>query len=73
MCRRFCVNCTRILFRIKSCCFADGDAGQHWLAGKVDFLKTLTPIDGKAAAFVCENYVCKLPVTDAAALRAALK
>ena len=25
-------------------------------------------VDGKAAAYVCENYVCKLPVTDADAL-----
>jgi uncharacterized protein len=26
-------------------------------------------IDGKATAYVCENYACRLPVTDAAALR----
>jgi len=27
-----------------------------------------TLVDGKAAAYVCENFACKLPVTDAAAL-----
>lgn len=48
---------------------ADGAAGQAFLAGKIEFLKTAAPIDGKAAAFVCENFVCRLPVTDAAALR----
>ncbi|HSP69154.1 MAG TPA: hypothetical protein VLN48_15615, partial [Bryobacteraceae bacterium] len=28
----------------------------------------LTPADGLATAYVCENYACKLPVTDAGAL-----
>jgi hypothetical protein len=26
-------------------------------------------IDGKATAYVCENYACKLPVTNVEALR----
>lgn len=30
------------------------------------------PIDGKTTAFVCENYSCKSPVTDRAALKAQL-
>ncbi|MDA1139700.1 MAG: thioredoxin domain-containing protein [Planctomycetota bacterium] len=29
--------------------------------------------DGKATAYVCQNYACKLPVTDAAALKKQLK
>ncbi len=52
---------------------ADGDADHSLLAGKLDFMKTMAPIDGRAAAFVCENYVCKLPVTGPAALREVLK
>jgi uncharacterized protein YyaL (SSP411 family) len=31
-------------------------------------LQGRTLVGGKAAAYVCENYACKLPVTDAAAL-----
>ncbi len=30
------------------------------------------PIDGRATAFVCEHYACRLPTTDPAALRAQL-
>jgi len=34
----------------------------------VPFLRTQTMIGGKPAAYVCENYVCKVPTTDAAKL-----
>ena len=30
-------------------------------------------MDGKAAAYVCENFVCQLPVTDPAKLHEVLK
>jgi len=43
--------------------FADGASGQHWLGERLDFLKTVAPIDGKAAAYVCGNFVCQLPTT----------
>ncbi len=52
---------------------ADGGAGQHWLGERLEFLRTVAPIDGKAAAYVCENFVCQLPVTEVPALRALLK
>jgi uncharacterized protein YyaL (SSP411 family) len=52
---------------------ADGAAGQAWLGQNLEFLRTVTPIDGKPAAFVCENFVCQLPVTDPEKLRALLK
>ena len=29
-------------------------------------------VDGRAAAYVCEHFACRLPVTDADALRAEL-
>lgn len=40
--------------------------------GAVPLLADRAPIDGAATAFVCEKFVCKLPVSDAQALRAEL-
>jgi len=31
------------------------------------------PVDGRATAYVCRNFVCSPPVTDPAALRALLE
>jgi uncharacterized protein YyaL (SSP411 family) len=47
---------------------ADGGERQQKLAKLLPFLETVKPMDGKATAFVCENYVCKLPTTDLAAM-----
>ncbi len=49
--------------------FADGGAGQKWLGERLEFIQTVAPIDGKSAAYVCENFVCQLPTTDAEKLR----
>jgi uncharacterized protein YyaL (SSP411 family) len=43
---------------------ADGDAGQAWLGQKLEFIRTASPIKGKAAAYVCEDFTCKLPTED---------
>ena len=48
---------------------ADGAEGQAWLSERLEFLKTAQPHDGKAQAFVCENFVCQLPTGDPAKLR----
>ncbi len=45
---------------------ADGKARMPLLEGK-------GPVQGKTAAYVCENMACKLPVTDPAALEELLK
>jgi uncharacterized protein YyaL (SSP411 family) len=34
----------------------------------IPLLRDRTPVDGKAAAYVCENFSCNLPVTEPADL-----
>jgi uncharacterized protein len=48
---------------------ADSAAGQRFLAQRIAFIKDVTPIDNKPTAYVCENYLCKLPTNDLAELR----
>jgi hypothetical protein len=43
---------------------ADGAEGQKYLGEKNEAVGAMSPIDGKAAAYVCENFTCKAPVTD---------
>jgi uncharacterized protein YyaL (SSP411 family) len=43
---------------------ADGAAGQKQLAKWLPFFTSVSRKDGRATAYVCENYVCKLPTTD---------
>ena len=52
---------------------ADGAAGQQWLGERLEFLKTVAPLDGAPAAYVCEDFVCQLPTADVAKLRQLLK
>ncbi len=52
---------------------ADGGSGQETLAGHLEFIRDLRPIEGKATAFVCENDVCQLPARDVPALANILK
>jgi len=43
---------------------ADGGAGQQQLARWLPFVAGAHRLQGHATAYVCENYVCKLPTTD---------
>jgi len=47
---------------------ADGADGQKYLGEKNDAIRAMSPINGKSAAYVCENFTCKAPVTDPAEL-----
>jgi uncharacterized protein YyaL (SSP411 family) len=53
--------------------YADGGAGQEWLGERIEFIRTVGPLDGKPAAYVCEDFACRLPVTDAEELRRELR
>lgn len=43
---------------------ADGGPGQAWISKHNKALELMTPQGGKAAAFVCEDFVCQLPECD---------
>src|SRR5437016_223093 len=51
---------------------ADGAEGQKFFADKNEAIGAMTPIDGKPAAYVCENFTCKAPVTNPKELEKAL-
>jgi uncharacterized protein len=42
----------------------DGDATRYALARYASEIEGMRPIEGAAAAYVCENFACRLPVTD---------
>ncbi|HKP05132.1 MAG TPA: thioredoxin domain-containing protein [Chthoniobacterales bacterium] len=47
---------------------AEGGDGQRYLEEKLEAVRGMKPVGGKAAAYVCENFTCKAPVTDPKAL-----
>lgn len=48
---------------------ADGAEGQAWLGKRLEFLATMKMINGKPAAYVCEDFACQLPTTEVEKLR----
>ncbi len=47
---------------------ADGAEGQKYLGEKNEAIHAMSLVEGKAAAYVCENFTCKAPVSDTKAL-----
>ena len=44
--------------------FADNSSGQQQLAHWLPFIASVHPLHGKATAYICDNYACKLPTAD---------
>lgn len=51
----------------------DSDGTRELLAREMPALGEMRPVDGKPAAYACENFVCRLPVTGVAELEQLLK
>jgi uncharacterized protein YyaL (SSP411 family) len=51
----------------------DDSEAQKYLGESNEAIRAMSPIDGKPAAYVCENFTCKAPVTDAKRLGDLLK
>jgi uncharacterized protein len=47
---------------------ADSGEGQKFLGENNEALRTMSPIHGKPAAYVCEHFTCKAPVTESTLL-----
>jgi uncharacterized protein YyaL (SSP411 family) len=45
---------------------ADGGPAHQRLSASLEILDRLRQVDGKATAYICEDYVCKLPTNDVA-------
>jgi len=43
---------------------ADGGQGQKQLAQWLPFIASVSRKQGRATAYICEDYVCKLPTAD---------
>jgi uncharacterized protein YyaL (SSP411 family) len=43
---------------------ADGASGQRYLGEENEAIRAMSIVGGKPAAYVCENFACKAPVTD---------
>jgi uncharacterized protein len=52
---------------------ADGGEGQKFLGDKNEAIRAMSLVEGKPAAYVCENFTCKAPVTEPEALGELLK
>jgi uncharacterized protein YyaL (SSP411 family) len=52
---------------------ADANEGQKYLGERNEAVRAMSQIDGKPAAYVCENFTCKAPVTNPKQLGELLK
>ena len=48
---------------------AEGGEGQAWLASRAPWIAEMKPLEGRATAYVCEDFACQAPVTSPVELR----
>ena len=48
---------------------ADGGPGQAWLAARAPWIAEMRPLNGRATAYVCENFTCQSPASTPEELR----
>ena len=61
-------KCIVIFCRRRFCFWPMAAEGQKYLGERNEAIRAMSMVDGKPAAYVCENFTCKAPVTDAKAL-----
>ncbi len=47
---------------------ADNDSNQNFLAQHVETIATVESLDGKATAYLCEDFICRAPTNDVSTL-----
>ncbi|HEY5768099.1 MAG TPA: thioredoxin domain-containing protein, partial [Candidatus Udaeobacter sp.] len=52
---------------------ADANEGQKYIGERNEAVRAMSLVEGKSAAYVCENFTCKAPVTDPKQLSDLLK
>jgi uncharacterized protein len=62
----------RHFFPNKVLLLADGAEGQSYLGETNEAVRAISMVGGEPAAYVCENFTCKAPVTDVNELRGML-
>jgi uncharacterized protein YyaL (SSP411 family) len=50
----------------------DAADAREWFRPRAPWLAEMRALEGRATAYLCEDYTCRSPVTDPAALRALL-
>jgi len=48
---------------------ADGGPAQAWLATRAPWIGEMRPLNGRATAYVCENFACQSPASTPEELR----
>jgi uncharacterized protein YyaL (SSP411 family) len=52
---------------------ADGGEAQQWLSQHNEALAGMKPLEGKPAAYICQNFTCQAPVTTVEEVEGLLK